>query len=68
MIGQSLSNTNETCYNVQIAKIYNLNEAQGVVLMKGIPKESTSVKYFCVVFLSLVVCIGGLEISFPKEW
>jgi hypothetical protein len=27
MIGQSLSNTNETCYNVQIAKICNLNKA-----------------------------------------
>jgi len=28
MIGQSLSNTNETCYSIQIAKICNLNEAQ----------------------------------------
>jgi len=28
MIGQSLSNTNETCYSVQIAKICNLNKAQ----------------------------------------
>jgi len=27
MIGQSLSNTNEMCYSVQIAKIYNLNKA-----------------------------------------
>ena len=27
MIGQSLSNTNETCYSVQIAKICNLNKA-----------------------------------------
>ena len=28
MIRRSLSNTNETCYNVQIAKICNLNKAQ----------------------------------------
>jgi len=28
MIGQSLSNTNETCYSVPIAKICNLNKAQ----------------------------------------
>ena len=28
MIGQSLSNRNETCYSVQIIKIYSLNEAQ----------------------------------------
>ena len=27
MMGQSLSNTNETCYSVQIAKNCNLNEA-----------------------------------------
>ena len=27
MIGQSLSNINETCYSIQIAKIYNLNKA-----------------------------------------
>jgi len=27
MIGQSLLNTNETCYSVQVAKIYNLNKA-----------------------------------------
>jgi len=27
MIGQSLSNTNKTCYSVQIVKIYNLNKA-----------------------------------------
>ena len=27
MIGQSLSNTNETYYSVRIAKIYNLNKA-----------------------------------------
>ena len=27
MIGQSLSNTNETCYSIQVTKICNLNEA-----------------------------------------
>jgi len=27
MIEQNLSNTNETCYNIRIAKICNLNEA-----------------------------------------
>jgi len=30
MIEQSLSNTNETCYSVQIAKIYNLNNAHDI--------------------------------------
>ena len=35
MIGQSLSNTNETCYSVQIAKIYNLNKASFSQLPKA---------------------------------
>ena len=28
MIGQSLSNTNKTCYSVQVTKIYNLNKTK----------------------------------------
>ena len=32
MIRQSLSNINETCYSVQIVKIYNLNKALALVL------------------------------------
>ena len=36
MIGQSLSNTNETCYNVHVRKIYNLNKA---LLGKEMEKE-----------------------------
>ena len=43
MIGQSLSNTNETYYSVQIAKICNLNQALNMPLEKLTPTEKVRV-------------------------
>ena len=46
MIGQSLSNTNEMCYSVQVVKIYNLNKAEeklrGCLVSSLLPKISVT--------------------------
>ena len=50
MIGQSLSNTNETCYSVQVAKICNLNKTW----MRCVKTWWTIIKYGWT-------CIGNLQ-------
>ena len=62
MIGQSLSNTNETCYSVQIAKICNLNKALN---MNKNDRISTNRYHYLVLadmLLSPVVPVPALDI------
>jgi len=62
MIGQSLSNTNETCYSVQIAKICNLNQAY-VTDLRGF-SQASRISIISFFFLKKNILVG---LSFKKE-